>query len=149
VFVALWAMPWILSRALSLLPQSISNRFFAGGEPHLPSGRTALIAGCGYGAGFLILGSVLKIHALIFFDTAEGGLLEFSCLFAVAWVAGLLTPGAPGGMGVREALMYLLFAPVVGDAVSAGLALTLRIATVAGDVLGFFCGNLLSRTSEK
>ncbi|MEM1145941.1 MAG: lysylphosphatidylglycerol synthase domain-containing protein, partial [Pseudomonadota bacterium] len=47
VFVALWAMPWILSRALSLLPQSISNRFFAGGEPHLPSGRTALIAGCG------------------------------------------------------------------------------------------------------
>jgi len=50
-------------------------------------------------------------------------------------VVGFVTPGAPGGLGVREGLMLLMLAPVYSTASSAILVIALRIATTLGDVL--------------
>jgi len=57
--------------------------------------------------------------------------------YVIAWLAGLVTPGAPAGVGVRELLLlYLLGA----HASQADLVITVvlaRLVTVAGDLLYF------------
>jgi len=57
--------------------------------------------------------------------------------YTVAWVGGLLTPGAPAGVGVREVVLLFLLGTVVGKA-DLLLAIVLnRVITVSGDG-GFF-----------
>lgn len=57
--------------------------------------------------------------------------------YIVAWLAGLLTPGAPAGVGVREIVLLFLLGTVVGRA-DLLLAIVLnRVITVSGDG-GFF-----------
>ena len=64
-------------------------------------------------------------------------------VFALAWVVGFVTPGAPGGLGVREGLMLLMLAPVYTAASASVLVVALRIATTLGDVLILAAGLLL------
>lgn len=64
-------------------------------------------------------------------------------VFALAWVIGFVTPGAPGGLGVREGLMLLMLAPVYSTASAGILVIALRIATTLGDVLILVMGMLL------
>jgi glycosyltransferase 2 family protein len=61
-------------------------------------------------------------------------------IYAVAWLVGFLVPGAPAGLGVREALLVLGLSPLLGqDAATATTAL-LRVVTVAGDGIAFALG---------
>lgn len=58
--------------------------------------------------------------------------------YVLAWLAGLLTPGAPAGLGVREVAVVLLledayFAPTV----LLLAVLVMRFVTVAGDLVFF------------
>jgi len=64
-------------------------------------------------------------------------------VFALAWVVGFVTPGAPGGLGVREGLMLLMLAPVFTAASASVLVIALRVATTLGDVLILAAGFLL------
>lgn len=64
-------------------------------------------------------------------------------VFALAWVVGFVTPGAPGGLGVREGLMLLMLAPVFTAASTGVLVIALRIATTLGDVLILAAGFLV------
>jgi len=63
--------------------------------------------------------------------------------FALAWVVGFVTPGSPGGLGVREGLMLLMLAPVFSAASGSLLVIALRIATTLGDVVILGAGLLL------
>ena len=60
---------------------------------------------------------------------------------ALAWLVGYVTPGAPAGLGLREAVLALGLAPALGDAEALALALLYRLVTVVADgivaVLGF------------
>lgn len=53
--------------------------------------------------------------------------------YATSWLAGMITPGAPAGAGVRETMLVLILAGFVGEANSVLIALILRIITVLGD----------------
>ncbi len=64
-------------------------------------------------------------------------------VFGVATVAGLVTPGAPGGMGIREAVIVAGLAPYMAAETAMVVALALRAATVAGDLAIFGAGWLL------
>jgi len=64
--------------------------------------------------------------------------------FSLAWVLGFVTPGAPGGVGVREAVFVVLVAPAVGsaraDEVAAAIAAVVvigRLQSIVADVVGF------------
>jgi uncharacterized membrane protein YbhN (UPF0104 family) len=61
-------------------------------------------------------------------------------LYALAWAAGTVTPGAPGGVGVREVVLTLGLAPLIGEPRAAALAVALRLVTVGGDVLAALAG---------
>jgi len=65
--------------------------------------------------------------------------------YVVAWLVGLVTPGAPAGIGVREAILLVLLGglstgPVILLAVVIG-----RTITVLGDLLFFAGGQVIGR----
>ena len=57
--------------------------------------------------------------------------------YVVAWLIGLVTPGAPAGVGVREAVLFFLLRPLLGQADLLEIILIGRLVTAAGD-LAFF-----------
>jgi len=68
-------------------------------------------------------------------------------IFAAAWIAGLATPGAPGGLGIRESVITLGLAPVMGGSAALSAALLHRGASVLGDVISFGLGLMLPKNS--
>ncbi len=59
--------------------------------------------------------------------------------FNLSWLAGYITPGAPGGIGVREFIMTMLFSN--SKIVSADLIVTVsafyRVINILGDILAY------------
>lgn len=52
---------------------------------------------------------------------------------SLAWLVGYVTPGAPAGIGLREAVLSLGLAPVLGVAEALALALLYRLVTTVAD----------------
>lgn len=63
--------------------------------------------------------------------------------YAVSWIAGFLLPGAPGGLGVREATLVLLLDGAYPPDIVLVLALASRLATVCADALLFAVGHII------
>lgn len=57
--------------------------------------------------------------------------------FVIAWLAGLVTPGAPAGVGIREMVLLLLLQGQVGPEVLLLAVVLGRVVTVIGDLLFF------------
>jgi uncharacterized membrane protein YbhN (UPF0104 family) len=58
-------------------------------------------------------------------------------VYSLAYAIGLVVPGAPGGLGVREAVIVSLLGPIYGGATAIAIALVFRFSTVFGDALMF------------
>lgn len=61
---------------------------------------------------------------------------------AASFLIGYVTPGAPGGLGVREATTIILLTPIYGGAGSAALALVVRLGATLSDLIGFAVGSV-------
>jgi uncharacterized membrane protein YbhN (UPF0104 family) len=96
-------------------------------------------------AAFVLLGGSLHLVAAIFAPAGAPPLLLSIVVFAVAWVAGLITPGAPGGLGVRESIITLGLGTVIGAPAALTVALLHRAVSVTGDVIAFGLGCALRR----
>lgn len=57
--------------------------------------------------------------------------------FAVSWLVGFVTPGAPAGLGVREATLLALIGGAVPDAAAVLAVAAFRVVTLGGDVVFF------------
>lgn len=57
--------------------------------------------------------------------------------FVIAWLAGLVTPGAPAGVGVRELVLLLFLKSWVAEADLLLAVLLGRLVTVCGDLFFF------------
>ena len=68
--------------------------------------------------------------------------------YALSWAVGFLTPGAPAGLGVREAVLVTGLDNILGSSTALIAALALRLVTVCGDLL-FFTGSFLVRDSAE
>jgi hypothetical protein len=96
---------------------------------------------------FLVLsGTIFSVALEISNRQATVGIGALSMIvgaYVIAWLAGLLTPGAPAGAGIREAvLLILLSGHVAGPAILLAVVLG-RIVTVAGDLLFYVVGSLV------
>lgn len=58
-------------------------------------------------------------------------------VYCFAWLVGLITPGAPGGLGVREAMLTLLLSEMVGSEPIIAAVVLNRIITIVGDLLAY------------
>lgn len=65
--------------------------------------------------------------------------------YALAWIVGFLVVIAPAGIGVREGVLLLLLAPVIGRPETLALALVSRMLMLAGDLLTSAVAVLASR----
>lgn len=55
--------------------------------------------------------------------------------YVIAWLAGLVTPGSPAGVGIREFLLILLLKPFFAEIDIVMAVIVSRITTVVGDCL--------------
>ena len=65
---------------------------------------------------------------------SETLLLPVIGAYVLAWLAGLVTPGAPAGVGVRELVLLALLKGSVGQTELLLAVLLGRLVTVSGDV---------------
>ncbi len=93
----------------------------------------------------LLYSLFLAISGLIFYFVCKNTVtvdiseLWLNIIFAYvcAWVLGLITPGAPGGIGVREVVMVALLAGYMPKEEVLLSSVLFRFVTVAGELLGF------------
>lgn len=97
----------------------------------------ALMLYCGM---YLLVGLGLALLARLLLPGSSHDYWLLIAAFALAWVVGFVTPGAPAGLGVREGLLLLMLAPVYGSASAGILVIALRISTTLGDVLSLGVG---------
>lgn len=63
--------------------------------------------------------------------------LTFTAVFLLAWLIGFLTPGAPGGIGVREAILVMALSSTYNEAGLLLTAVASRIISIVGDIAFF------------
>jgi glycosyltransferase 2 family protein len=74
---------------------------------------------------------------------------DYTWGFTAAWLLGFIVPGAPGGIGIREAAILAIYGPVMGDGIAASLAVLWRFITTIGDLVTFLIAYVLSKRKLK
>lgn len=94
---------------------------------------------------FAILGlSLACVLRALEHGHGAGSLLPVA-VFIVAWTVGFLTPGSPGGLGVREGLIVLGLGLAIGNGPALAAALLHRAVCILGDLVSFAFGLALRR----
>jgi uncharacterized membrane protein YbhN (UPF0104 family) len=127
VFVA---RPSLVGRLLQLLPERLRRRGFEDVQVR-PLGRPVVwttLAWVGYGAHLWVIVSPMSDDQPVSFRLVLG-------TFALAWVVGFLAVFVPAGVGVREAVMVALLAPIVSEAGALAAALLSRFVIVLAEAL--------------
>lgn len=93
-------------------------------------------------AFFAVMALVIGALAAMLGATRTGALAGGG---VAAWMAGFLTPGAPGGLGVREAVMVLTGGGGASPETLLALALLFRVVTFAGDLVCALIGRIAFR----
>ncbi len=98
----------------------------------------------------LALGGV-SLFAVIFGlgETSELDLLTCISVFTSAWVIGYISPGSPGGIGVRDAILVAGLSPYLGPGGALTAAILHRIVSVGGEMIMFFGALILSSRAAK
>jgi uncharacterized membrane protein YbhN (UPF0104 family) len=87
--------------------------------------------------GFLLLrglGFLLTVLAVSPIDGSQTPILLSG--FSVAWLLGLVVPGAPGGLGVFEAVAIALLGQVLSPGILLSAAALYRLVSVLAEALG-------------
>lgn len=86
-----------------------------------------------YSIFFLMNGVLLKFLSIAF-DGLNISVFHLMGLGAASWLIGFIVPGAPGGLGVREAAMIAALSKLgVNEPAALALALSHRLSTILGD----------------
>ena len=98
-----------------------------------------------YSFNFLAFGACAALLASGILGSGTAPLPALAAVFAAAWVAGFVTPGAPAGLGVREAVLVGGLRTLYDPGIALSLPLLFRLVTTLGDGLGFGAGALLRK----
>ncbi len=101
-----------------------------------------------YALTFIIFGLILTFILIGIFKAPVSGLQGAVLIVSasvLSWFSGFITPGAPGGMGVREAVLILMLSPAYGREYTLAAALILRLISILGDVGAFGIGAFMEK----
>ncbi|MGB3615468.1 MAG: lysylphosphatidylglycerol synthase domain-containing protein [Elainellaceae cyanobacterium] len=96
--------------------------------------------------GFLLLrgaGFLVAVRALTPIGVSD--VPQLLSGFSLAWMLGLVVPGAPGGIGVFEATALALLEPVLPAAVLLGAIALYRLVSTLAEAIGAVAASLLLR----
>lgn len=86
---------------------------------------------------------------LVFGASAEvSDLVSLTGAFMFAWIVGFVTPGAPGGIGIRESVMLFVCGARFEEKVLL-FVLVLRISSILADIAAFLIGSVYLRIKKK
>ena len=74
-------------------------------------------------------------------------IVQAVALVSASWIAGFLTPGAPAGLGVREAILLVGLGTLVSRQDALEATLLFRALSTVADLLAFAIGALLLRSA--
>ncbi|CDX55523.1 conserved membrane hypothetical protein [Mesorhizobium plurifarium] len=111
------------------------------------------MGGADFGAAAAFYLAFLALSGLVFAtasDLAGGssGIALYPAIagaYVVAWLVGLVTPGAPAGIGIREAILMALLGGLSAEPVILIAVVIGRVITVLGDFLFFAGGQIAGR----
>lgn len=109
-----------------------------------PGWRTSLACYLVYCLNYVLVGAGLWVVASTL-SAAPVGAADLVLLvgaFASSWILGFVAPGAPAGLGIREAVLSLWLGSSFGAPAAVALIVMLRIATTLGDLLNFIWGSI-------
>ncbi len=75
-------------------------------------------------------------------------LISFTGAYMFAWIVGFITPGAPGGIGIREGVMIF----VSGDSYSDRIVLfvlVMRLASIIADIAAYSIGRAVALKTKR
>ncbi len=111
----------------------------------VPPASTLIQAGLVLFAFFLAQGF---LFSLLFYAVGVSPRPAGLAIASLSWAVGYLTPGAPGGLGSREAALVALASPLVGVADALILAGLFRLVTTVGDLICFLINSLVARSDR-
>lgn len=99
--------------------------------------RVCIRAAGSYSIYFVSCGVMLGLLLCVMLNDrlSAGDFLSVAGIYILSFFLGYITPGAPGGMGVREAVLLLLLTPIVGNEHAVVASVLHRILTVYSDVV--------------
>ena len=100
-----------------------------------------------YTANFVVLGMSLWCVAVAIAPDPVP-IVHCIAIFTTAWILGFLTPGAPGGVGIRDGIIALGLELFIGQGAGLGVAVAHRLISVVGDVATFGIGLVLRRRGQ-
>jgi hypothetical protein len=136
---SLWGIPTDVLAVCAALLILISHVY----QNRQPGQQHTLRINIAYLLYFVIMGVIcyLSMHAL---GLSQLSWLTVSGLYAAAWLAGYVVPGAPGGLGVREAVFVLLSNGIYQPHEALLLIAVIRLIAVFGEVLCYLLAARLS-----
>lgn len=91
----------------------------------------------GWHIGYMLMGSIT--FAVIFYtinNSSDITLYISLCgAYAIAWISGLITPGAPAGIGIREFVLLFILNGLTNDADIILVVVISRILTMCADIV--------------
>lgn len=97
----------------------------------------------------IISGLVLTIIMQIISDKSYFNQMTTICgAYAISWVVGYVTPGASGGIGVREAILYILLKNFASSDIVMMSALILRFLNIVTDLTAYAITRIINRKYE-
>ncbi|MQR01310.1 lysylphosphatidylglycerol synthase transmembrane domain-containing protein [Glaciimonas soli] len=106
----------------------------------LPFPLTLLRAFATYSLNYLMIGAGLWLMSSTLIPGIQHNFILLLCSFSLAWIIGFVTPGAPAGLGVREAVMLGILSASYSGENGLIIVIGLRLVTVLGDSLCFLVG---------
>ena len=89
---------------------------------------------------FLFMGLLVQSLSVGLFGDGSADFWLLAGIFSVAWITGFLTPGAPAGLGVREAVLVTALSPIFGSGTALGITVAARLVTTIMDGVVFLIG---------
>jgi len=98
-----------------------------------------------YAAFFMTVAVVFWFVVGSTFDLTRPALITgIAAAFVSGWLIGNVTPSAPGGIGVREAVMLPQLSVLIGEPQAVVVVVMFRLVTIGGDVLFFLVATALA-----
>jgi uncharacterized membrane protein YbhN (UPF0104 family) len=89
--------------------------------------------------GFAISGlSFYFLSAIVGIIISFKEIIQITCILSIAGYSGILTPGVPGGIGIKESVsVFLLSQYGYSESSMMFIMVLYRIISIVGEILGF------------
>ena len=75
-------------------------------------------------------------------------IIKITGIFVISWVIGFLVPGAPGGLGVREAILIMFLGKTLNQEILTVSAIVHRVVCILGDLAAYGMALVYTKVSR-